>query len=523
MNDLESLAFHSRESNQGAVEKKQWCVAYFDNEFRDISKSLSTIALPLAFDYFVSGVSTLLKELILTNMSGDYLRASILIFPIELLVVFSFEWSYSALQVFFLEAFQEGNKDRLNTVFIQSYVLSFLACLGMVPLLLGLKDILQASGMDEEVANVSGDYFRFLAIGFPAELIIQVQRQFLMSTENETLIVPIKLYQTFLDFLFIYLFVFFLKLPGSTVALAISAEKWLAVVSVGLYINLSKKFESTIKQVPLIIDKELLCGIGAQQLPILLTAFIQLSSFLIYNVLLSVVSSSAAQAFQTSSEITDWILNPAFAIGYGVSGVMTPMRKQKNTRQQKLLEVGVFWSQVLPGLSFCLTVFLARYVANALLYNENEDSEQAVDAMVWILPVRVFMVAVDSLIQIAEGALRGFEENKYTSYSALGGTFLFGLPLALVSAFYLQSVTCVLCSMIAGSMMTLGANSFFYQKKCRPLPSLEANLLGAEQTSSEVTSALHPYWNDRCQSEPYVAPLVNFANVEGGRLELWPT
>lgn len=519
MKSSETSSVLSRQLSQETAEAKVGCCPYFDDDFFDISKSLSIIALPLAFDYFVSGASILLKELILTNRGAEYLQSSTLIFPIELLVFFSFEWSYSALQIFFLDAFHDGDKNRLNAIFIQSYILSFVACVVMTPLLFGLKDILQASGMNEEVADITGDYFRFLAIGFPAELVIQIQRQFFMSTKNENLIVPAKIYQMLLDFLFIYLVIFILKLPGASVALAISTEKWLVAVSVGIYINFSKRFESTIKQVPLTVDKKLLYDIGFQQLPILLTAFTQLSSFLTYNILLNVVSSPVAQAFQTSSEVTDWIINPSYAIGYAVSGVMEFMRKQQDPRKEKLIEVAALWPQLLPGLSFFLAVFLARYIAQVLLYNDNDNSQQAIDAMVWVLPVRVFMVAIDSLIQIIEGALRGFEENKYTSYSALGGTFLFGVPLALVSAFYLQSVICVLCSMIVGSMMTTGANSFFYQKKCVVASSLETHLLEEERIEERgVTNALHPYWSDGVsECESYIAaPMVNFANVEGG-------
>lgn len=445
-----------------------------NNNFFSVSKEIATIAMPLAGDYFLATCVDFFKAFTLTNAGGNYLAASILIFPIELLLSFAVEWSYAALQIFFVQAFQERDVNKLNVIFIQSYIFSVLLCVVVVPLLVALGPMLRAFGSSKETASIIGEYFSFLAIGFPASLVLYIQQQFFISTNNENITFYIKLWRTSLDIGFIALFLYILKLPASTIALAFSLEKTIVAIASSFYINFSKRFNSLVMSVPFVMDKTLLTNISCQQIPILLNSCVQLSILLADNVLIGAVSGDAAQAFQTSAEFTDWIVNPAYALGAATCVVESKALIDHNLSINSILMSGFFWSQVLPVLGLCAALIFSRNIAQLLLYSDHEESQQTINTMVWVLPVRVVLVALESLNQVIEGALRGFKKSHYATYSSLIGAFGVGLSLTLLAVCALNDVRFAIASIIVGALATVVANSFFYIKERREVSRREA-------------------------------------------------
>ena len=400
-------------------------------------KEVLQIGLPITLQSILQASYSLVDQVMVGTLGTVSIAGGGLVGKFSSLVTFTLASVASVTSI--LVAQYHGSKDKegiSRSFFSCLYMALVVMAIFMTACLLLPDGILAMYTLDEEMVTAAVPYFIVIAISFlPMTLTMQFSA-LLRSIEKSKFPLYAGIAAMFLNVIFNYIFIFGklgmprMGLLGAGIGTLLSRGVE-CLVQLIFIIQLCRKQELYLCPISF-FNMEQYCKISVIVLPLLINEFSWSVGENIYAAIYGRIGTDAVAAMTLTNPLQGMFIG----MFSGVSTAATVMSGKRLGRDEKneaysiakyLAKVGAIGAVI---VSFILVAISDWYVG---LYEV--EPEVAVTTKRIIFVLAVYLIVKISNMVIAGGVLRSGGKTKYTLYIDLMGTWIFGVPLAVLAAF----------------------------------------------------------------------------------------
>ena len=400
-------------------------------------KEVLQIGLPITLQSILQASYSLVDQVMVGTLGTVSIAGGGLVGKFSSLVTFTLASVASVTSI--LVAQYHGSKDKegiSRSFFSCLYMALAVMAIFMAACLLLPDGILAMYTLDEEMITAAVPYFIMIAISFlPMTLTMQFSA-LLRSIEKSKFPLYAGIAAMFLNVIFNYIFIFGklgmprLGLLGAGIGTLLSRGVE-CLVQLIFIIQLCRKQELYLRPISF-FNMEQYRKISVIVLPLLINEFSWSVGENIYAAIYGRIETDAVAAMTLTNPLQGMFIG----MFSGVSTAATVMSGKRLGRDEKneaysiakyLAKVGAIGAVI---VSFILVAISDWYVG---LYEV--EPEVAVTTKRIIFVLAVYLIVKISNMVIAGGVLRSGGKTKYTLYIDLMGTWIFGVPLAVLAAF----------------------------------------------------------------------------------------
>ena len=400
-------------------------------------KEVLQIGLPITLQSILQASYSLVDQVMVGTLGTVSIAGGGLVGKFSSLVTFTLASVASVTSI--LVAQYHGSKDKegiSRSFFSCLYMALAVMAIFMAACLLLPDGILAMYTLDEEMITAAVPYFIVIAISFlPMTLTMQFSA-LLRSIEKSKFPLYAGIAAMFLNVIFNYIFIFGklgmprLGLLGAGIGTLLSRGVE-CLVQLIFIIQLCRKQELYLRPISF-FNMEQYRKISVIVLPLLINEFSWCVGENIYAAIYGRIGTDAVAAMTLTNPLQGMFIG----MFSGVSTAATVMSGKRLGRDEKneaysiakyLAKVGAIGAVI---VSFILVAISDWYVG---LYEV--EPEVAVTTKQIIFVLAVYLIVKISNMVIAGGVLRSGGKTKYTLYIDLMGTWIFGVPLAVLAAF----------------------------------------------------------------------------------------
>ena len=400
-------------------------------------KEVLQIGLPITLQSILQASYSLVDQVMVGTLGTVSIAGGGLVGKFSSLVTFTLASVASVTSI--LVAQYHGSKDKegiSRSFFSCLYMALAVMAIFMAACLLLPDGILAMYTLDEEMITAAVPYFIVIAISFlPMTLTMQFSA-LLRSIEKSKFPLYAGIAAMFLYVIFNYIFIFGklgmprLGLLGAGIGTLLSRGVE-CLVQLIFIIQLCRKQELYLCPISF-FNMEQYRKISLIVLPLLVNEFSWSVGENIYSAIYGRIGTDAVAAMTLTNPLQGMFIG----MFSGVSTAATVMSGKRLGRDEKneaysiakyLAKVGAIGAVI---VSFILVAISDWYVG---LYEV--EPEVAVTTKRIIFVLAVYLIVKISNMVIAGGVLRSGGKTKYTLYTDLMGTWIFGVPLAVLAAF----------------------------------------------------------------------------------------
>jgi len=400
-------------------------------------KEVLQIGLPITLQSILQASYSLVDQVMVGTLGTVSIAGGGLVGKFSSLVTFTLASVASVTSI--LVAQYHGSKDKegiSRSFFSCLYMALAVMAIFMAACLLLPDGILAMYTLDEEMITAAVPYFIVIAISFlPMTLTMQFSA-LLRSIEKSKFPLYAGIAAMFLNVIFNYIFIFGklgmprLGLLGAGIGTLLSRGVE-CLVQLIFIIQLCRKQELYLRPISF-FNMEQYRKISVIVLPLLINEFSWSVGENIYAAIYGRIGTDAVAAMTLTNPLQGMFIG----MFSGVSTAATVMSGKRLGRDEKneaysiakyLAKVGAIGAVI---VSFILVAISDWYVG---LYEV--EPEVAVTTKRIIFVLAVYLIVKISNMVIAGGVLRSGGKTKYTLYIDLMGTWIFGVPLAVLAAF----------------------------------------------------------------------------------------
>lgn len=400
-------------------------------------KEVLQIGLPITLQSILQASYSLVDQVMVGTLGTVSIAGGGLVGKFSSLVTFTLASVASVTSI--LVAQYHGSKDKegiSRSFFSCLYMALAVMAIFMTACLLLPESILSMYTLDKEMITAAVPYFMVIAISFlPMTLTMQFSA-LLRSIEKSKFPLYAGIAAMFLNVIFNYIFIFGrlgmprLGLLGAGIGTLLSRGVE-CLVQLIFIIQLCRKQELYLRPIS-IFNMEQYRKISVIVLPLLINEFSWSVGENIYAAIYGRIGTDAVAAMTLTNPLQGMFIG----MFSGVSTAATVMTGKRLGRDEKneaysiakyLAKVAAIGAVI---VSFILVAISDWYVG---LYEVEPEVAATTKRIIFVLAV--YLIVKISNMVIAGGVLRSGGKTKYTLYIDLMGTWIFGVPLAVLAAF----------------------------------------------------------------------------------------
>lgn len=400
-------------------------------------KEVLQIGLPITLQSILQASYSLVDQLMVGTLGTISIAGGGLVGKFSSLVTFTLASVASVTSI--LVAQYHGSKDKegiSRSFFSCLYMALAVMAIFMAACLLLPDSILSMYTLDKEMITAAVPYFIVIAISFlPMTLTMQFSA-LLRSIEKSKFPLYAGIAAMFLNVIFNYIFIFGklgmprLGLLGAGIGTLLSRGVE-CLVQLIFIVQLCRKQELYLRPISF-LNMEQYRKISVIVLPLLINEFSWSVGENIYAAIYGRIGTDAVAAMTLTNPLQGMFIG----MFSGVSTAATVMTGKRLGRDEKneaysiakyLAKVAAIGAVI---VSFILVAISDWYVG---LYEVEPEVAATTKRIIFVLAV--YLIVKISNMVIAGGVLRSGGKTKYTLYIDLMGTWIFGVPLAVLAAF----------------------------------------------------------------------------------------
>ena len=399
-------------------------------------KEMLVIGLPVTLQSIFQASYSLVDQLMVGSLGTVSIAGSGLGAKFSSLVTVTI--SAIAAVASILIAQYHGNKDKagVNQSFFSCfYIAMAVMLLFAIPSIFIPDHIMSLYTTDSKTIQMAAGYLRIIAISFLPMTITLLLSSMLRSMEMSRAPMYASILSMGTNILFNYIFIFGkfgmprLSLIGAGIGtlIARSIEAFILICMI-----FSKKFRNELTLHPVAFHKSFYRKISGMVIPILLNEFLWSFGENIYAAIYGRLGTQSLAAVTLTNPIQAMFIGMFTGVS-SAAAVMVGKRLGQDEKEaaydisKYLVKVGLVGS-VMIG---CILVFLATpYVA---LFSIEPEVARLTRYLIYVLAIVLFAKITNMIL--AGGIIRSGGNTHYTLIIDLIGTWVFGVPLALIAAY----------------------------------------------------------------------------------------
>ncbi|OPJ58562.1 MATE family efflux transporter [Clostridium oryzae] len=435
---------------------------------KDVRHSLLTIAIPISLQSLFQASLSVIDQIMVGQLGTNSITSIGLGSKFPNLFLITLTAIGTAASIMISQYYGSDNPIGVNRAFIANGILAFLVtAFFFIPSVFIPKQIMSMYSNDASVTRLGAQYLCIIAIGYIPMLCTTLISAMMRNTGYAKFptiasIVSV-IINTFLNYILIFGNFGAPKLGVSGTAIATTTARMIeCLILFVLFFKLQKKSKFRI-HFNCTVTTEFKKQTLVIAIPIVINEFLWGLGDTLYAVIYGHIGTGAAAAMT----LTFPIQNLSIGLFTGVStavAIMTGNYLGKSENRQALsvsydfIKLGVMGSVCFGGILF----LLAKIYSN--LFNVSASTKHTTILLLWVFAAILF-VKVSNMI-LEGGILRSGGNTKYTLFLDILGTWGIGIPLGLITAFFLHfSIVWVYFFISLEEVVRLVLAVFIYKSK----------------------------------------------------------
>lgn len=365
----------------------------------------SKVLLPMIIDNIIFFGSSFIDSIIVSELGSDVLASSSYISNIKQFCLTTPSSMFFALQPLVTELPEDNENTPKDTakLIASSVVMSGTFDIVAIPTML-VSHKFVGSDYSDDVKK----FFRLYVIGVPANYLIQIINQLLLTTNRAYLMMPLSIIRTITEIGLSYFFIHTLKMGVSGWGLGTGLQPWISLIiasSALLKSDIRKHilkygFTKDLNTSDIWRDVKRISVIGA---PIMLQAAIVLGNTILTPFLIGGLGPASLASYQIAYYVSAWgimILDP-------LSQMISVLYKQMNSNERKqLLTCSMLFNLAVSTIIIVPSFYFQQSIVNLFVDSSDENYQQISQFCETLIPTMALTIPLYATKAIGTGMLR---------------------------------------------------------------------------------------------------------------------
>lgn len=409
--------------------------------FKQISKELFFLALPMAFTQLIAVGSGFTSMAMMSTLGHDVLAASALIFSARISILIIGSSILFSLSILIGHAYGENQYQRIGNFVQQGWVLGLIISIPIMLIYWNIRSILLYFGQTKLLADIVQQFFHANIWGVLPFLLSISNQQLVYGTRKQKVDLIGNVFGVCVLLTSAYTFIFgkfgLPKLGVAGLGYALSIQGWfyfLFTLSIIYSMDFFKRFD--IFTFRLHQSWQDLIRLFTMGWPICVQIGGEVLSLFVTAAMVGWLGLKSLAAYQVVTQYQFLVLVPLFALAQA-SGVMIGQAfGEKNFKKlNKIGYASIVFSLVISVVVTMIFVILPKHLASLYLDVSNPKNSNTVHMIVILFALIGLQQIFDGVRNVLTGSLRGLFDTRFPMIVGLAAIWLVGIPLAYLFAF----------------------------------------------------------------------------------------